>query len=226
MMDDFGKWVVPSSWNEISLGDFQQVQALYDVDESGKSFDVRDVLHILCHKTIDEVNALPLEFLEKIVGNMGFLREPLPDYEPKPFIEVKGVKYGINCMEKIKTGEYVAADTALKGDKHNFAAVLAVLCRKDGEKYDSKFENEILSGRIEFFKSLPVTKVMPLITFFLTSASLSLQVSRLYSMVQEAVSLMQNDIETFAQNGLYSKLYMSLLKRKLRKLEKSISSIS
>lgn len=225
MMDDFGKWVVPTKWDDVSLGMFQGIQALYDVDESGKSFDVRDVLHILCHKTVDEVNALPLEFLEKIVSVLGFLRDPLPDYEPKPFIEVDGVRYGVNGLDKMKTGEYVAADTALKANKHNFAAVLAVLCRKDGEIYDSHFENEVLEGRIEFFKSLPVTKVMSLVTFFLTSASLSLQVSNLYSQVELGINLMRKSIANFAKNGRSCAFYTKYLMMKLRKLEKSISSI-
>ena len=59
-------------------------------------------------------------------------------------------------MEKLKTGEFVAIDTILKSDPHDYISIFAVLCRKDGEIYDSKFEAE------EFDKEFPVREKLKL----------------------------------------------------------------
>lgn len=122
-------------------------------------------------------------------------------------------------------GEYVAADTALKGDKHNYAAILAVLCRKDGEIYDSKFENEVLEDRIKMWEGAAVTEILPLIGFFF-ELYITLQMPTLLSSkAMEAIDLMRRDIETLQRNGEISKRYMKSAMKKLKKLEKSINSI-
>ena len=122
-------------------------------------------------------------------------------------------------------GEYIAADTAMKGDKHNYAAFLAILCRKDGELYDSKFENEVLEDRIKLFEKQPVTNVLAIISFFL-SLYVTLQMPTLLSSkVMEAIDLTRKDIETLQKNGAVSKRSMKSAMKKLKKLEKSISTI-
>ena len=140
---DFGSWNIPSSWDEVTLKQYQEIERFYE-DNEDSTFDVRKVLHILCNKSIDEVNALPVEFTEKILNTLQFLSQPFPKVESTNKIVIDNVKYQINVFEKLKTGEYVATDTIIKSDKHNYAAMLAILCRKPSELYDSKFEAEVL----------------------------------------------------------------------------------
>lgn len=221
---DFGEWKVPSSWDDLTLGKFQELERLYDTEEERK-FDVRDVLDLMTDRTKDEINELPIEFTDSLLRKMYWLHEQ-PDFgKPSNKVTIDGVQYTVHNENEMKFGEYVALDTALKGDKHNYAAMLAILCRKDGEIFDAKFENEILPSRIEFWKNVSVMKVMPIVSFFLELSSMSLQVSQLSLEIQEGINHILKHIETSKQNGVFSALYTKWQVRKLKKLQKSIKNI-
>lgn len=221
---DFGEWKVPQSWDELTLGKFQELERLYDGDEERK-FDVRDVLDLMTDRTKDEINELPIEFTDSLLRKMYWLHEQ-PDFgKPSNKVIIDGVQYTVHNENEMKFGEYVALDTALKGDKHNYAAMLAILCRKDGEIFDAKFENEILPSRIEFWKNVSVMKVMPIVSFFLELSSMSLQVTQLSLEIQEGINHILKHIETSKQNGVFSALYTRWQMRKLKKLQKSIKNI-
>ena len=223
---DFGEWNVPSSWDELTLGKFQELERFYDGDEENeRKFDVRDVLDLMTDRTKDEINELPIEFTDSLLRKMYWLHEQPQFGKPSNKITIDGVQYTVHNENEMKFGEYVALDTALKGDKHNYAAMLAILCRKDGEIFDSKFENEILPSRIEFWKNVSVMKVMPIVSFFLQLSSMSLQVSQLSLEIQEGINHILKHIETSKRNGVFSALYTRWQMRKLKKLQKSIKNI-
>lgn len=218
---DYGKWDFPSGWDELSLKMFQDIEEYYS--DKDKEFDVRDVLHIMCNKTIEEINALPMEFTDRILEGLSWLKEE-PKYDaPKAYIMIDGVKYEVNVREKLKTGEYVAVSTALKSDSHNYAAILAILCRKEGEVYDTRFENEILPSRIELFEKQPMMQVMPIVFFFINLWLTLKMTTQLSSKVEEAISLTQQHIETLHKNGEISKRSMKSLMKRLQKLRESIN---
>ena len=223
---DFGEWKVPQSWDDLTLGKFQELERLYDGDDDKeRKFDVRDVLDLMTDRTKDEINELPIEFTDMLLRKMYWLHEQ-PDFgKPSNKITIDGETYTVHTENEMKFGEYVALDTAMKGDKHNYAAMLAILCRKEGEIFDAKFENEILPSRIEFWKNVSVMKVMPIVSFFLELSSMSLQVSQLSSEIQEGINHILKHIETSKQNGVFSALYTKWQVRKLKKLQKSIKNI-
>ena len=223
---DFGEWKVPQSWDDLTLGKFQELERLYDGDDDKeRKFDVRDVLDLMTDRTKDEINELPIEFTDSLLRKMYWLHEQ-PDFgKPLNKVTIDGVQYTVHNENEMKFGEYVALDTAMKGDKHNYAAMLAILCRKDGEIFDAKFENEILPSRIEFWKNVSVMKVMPIVSFFLELSSMSLQVSQLSLEIQEGINHILKHIETSKQNGVFSALYTKWQVRKLKKLQKSIKNI-
>ena len=223
---DFGEWKVPQSWDDLTLGKFQELEKLYDGDDDKeRKFDVRDVLDLMTDRTKDEINELPIEFTDMLLRKMYWLHEQPQFGKPSNKITVDGVQYTVHNENEMKFGEYVALDTAMKGDKHNYAAMLAILCRKEGEIFDAKFENEILPSRIEFWKNVSVMKVMPIVSFFLELSSMSLQVSQLSSEIQEGINHILKHIETSKQNGVFSALYTKWQVRKLKKLQKSIKNI-
>jgi hypothetical protein len=221
---DYGKWNVPTSWNQITLKMYQKIEAFYDNTEN-KSFDVREVIHILCNKTIDEVNALPVEFLDNIMEKMSFLQTKVTEEEPTNTLTINGEKYVVNIQNKLKVGEYVAVDSIIKDDKHNYAAMLAILCRKEGELYDSKFENEILEDRVHLWEQQPITDVLRVISFFLQCYMISATPILLSSKIKEAIDYTRKGIETSHKNGEISRRSMKFAMKKLRKLEKSIKNI-
>ena len=221
---DLGNWIIPRSWDDITLEKFIELEKYYS--ENDNKFDVREVLHILCDKTVDEVNALPIYLTDKIVEKLSFLEESPECDDAKAIIEIEGEKYSIDVMEKLKTGEYLAIDMILKNDSHDYISVLAVLCRKEGEIYDSKFEAEVFEERRKLFSRQPISKVMPLIAFFFNLLIGRGILSRLYSEVEEELSLTQRNIETSPKIGAFRRLYLTWRMRKLRKLLESSKSIS
>ena len=223
---DFGEWKVPQSWDDLTLGKFQELERLYEGEEDKeRKFDVRDVLDLMTDRTKDEINELPVEFTDMLLRKMYWLHEQPQFGKPSNKITVDGETYTVHNEQEMKFGEYVALDTAMKGDKHNYAAMLAILCRKEGEIFDAKFENEVLPSRIEFWKNVSVMKVMPIVSFFLELSSMSLQVSQLSLEIQEGINHILKHIETSKRNGVFSALYTRWQTRKLRKLQKSIKNI-
>lgn len=219
---DFGNWNVPTSWNEVTLKQFSEIEKFYE--NKDKDFNVREVLQIFCQKTEDEVNELPIEFTEKILEHLQFVNTRFDWGESKNWVEIDGERYTIHFENQLKTGEYIAADAVIKADPHNYSGILAILCRKDGEIYDSKFENEILPSRVEMFEKLPITKVMPLVGFFFDLSMLYLESTQLYSHLEEAISLIAKSGETSLRNGDLSALYTLWQTKRLRKSLKSIKN--
>lgn len=222
VVKDFGKWNVPTKWEDITLKLYQEIERFYDGKD--ENFDVRDVLTILTNKTEDEINALPAEFLDTILTHLIFLTLNPEVGEPTNKIEIDGEEYSVNIMEKLKLGEYVAIDNILKADKHDYASILAVLCRKQGEIYDSKFEAEVFDKRKEMYEKQPVTNILPIISFFLNLYIASKRFSHLYSLVEEGINLTQQNIKNSETIGASKKLYLNWQMRKLKKSLKSIKS--
>lgn len=220
---DYGEWKVPSSWEELDLATFQEIERYYD--DKDKEFDVREVIHILCGKSIDEVNALPMEFTESILGKLMFLQEKPTEKEPSNTITIDGEQYSVNVMEKLKTGEYISVDTILKNDKYDYASILAVICRKKDEVYDSKFEAELFEERKKMFEGQSVLNIFPIISFFLNLYMVSTMPTLLSLEVQEGLSHIRESIKNSRENGELSALSTKRLMKRLKKLEKSINSI-
>ncbi len=217
---DFGKIKVPTSWDEISLKKFKQLENIYS--KNNDEINIIDIVSVMIDKDRDFVMTLPTEFLETILEKLQFLNEQPNTAEPTNKIELDGVVYQVNVMNKLKMGEYTAVDNVVKHDAANYAAILGILCRKDGEIFDSKFENEILEDRIKMFENAPITKILPCISFFLNCYILSETPSLLFSQVEEELNLIASDIENSAKIGVCKKYYLSW---RLKRLQKSLRSI-
>ncbi len=220
---NLGSWSVPTSWNEITLKQFQEIDKFYKDKE--KEPDIREILHILANKSIDEVNELPVELMEIMLSKLEFMSQQPDVGEPTNKIELDGTTYQVNIMNKLKTGEYVAVDNVIKSDAANFAAILAIICRKEDEIFDSHYENELLEERIKMFENAPVTKVLPILSFFLSCYILLETPFRLYSAIEQEIDITAKNIEDSVKNGEHTKLFSKWQMRKLKKLKKSLKSI-
>lgn len=222
---DYGTWTCPTSWNDITLEQLQKIQGLYSGDNQTER-NIIDYIHILTNHTREEVEALPYEFTERLLEEMSFLLTPLPEVKPSTEVYVNGEKYIAAIQEKMKTGEFVATQMALQSDANNYAAILAIIARKEGEKYDSKFENEVLAERIELFKQAKALDVLPLVTFFLQRYAVLEMPTQLSGAIEEEIDdLYAKLTESSTKSGLGSKLSTWRQKRTLRKLKKSIRAI-
>ena len=222
IVKDYGDWTVPTSWEEITLGQYAAIRKF--VSEKGiDKFDVRAVLHILTNHTEDEVDALPIDFAESILQHLTFITTDPEVADPTNKIVIDGTTYQINFQEKMKLGEFVACDMAMKANQFDYPSILAVLCRKEGEPYDAKFANEVFDERRSMFERQPMISCMPLIAFFLTCWILSDKTFLRSSTkaLEEAINRTAQRLKISKNLGTFRKCYLGWQVTKLKKFLKS-----
>ena len=211
---DYGEWTLPRSWEEVTLS---QLLALEGVTSPIK------IISVLSGRGEDEVAALPVQFADAIVSELGWIASP-PSVEPSASCVINGETYRVNVSENLSLGEFVAVQSVRQADPSDVATVLAIVCRRAGEVYDIEFENGKVAERKEMFLSAPCTEALKVIGFFLTLWSLSEGNSqRCSQMKEEALRLTRESIETLRNGtggiGSWSKWRAT---RRLRALEKHI----
>ena len=140
------------------------------------------------------------------------------------FIDDK--KYMVNYLEKMKTGEWVDCNMIIKDDPKNYAAMLAILCRLEGEAYDDDFIANKLEERTEMFLRQPITKILPIVAFFLELWLVFRKNSQLYTQIEEQLNNIQKNIENSTNVGAFRKRYLIWRVNSLRKSLLSSNSTS
>ena len=220
---DFGKITVPTKWDDITLKQFQELMKIYNQEDK----DILDILSLFTQKSKKELRQMPSEFIETMLVHLQFMNTKL-EVEPSSQIDIDGKIYKINYTEKLKFGEFVDVETLIKEDKYNWAAILAMLCRLEGEVYDDDFIADKLDGRIKMYEELPINKALQLINFFLKLKlryiTYSLRSSTLKEGKEEVESLVQS-IRDSLKDGAGTRLNSIYAKIELRKLEKQLRCI-
>ena len=207
VVKDYGNIIVPTSWDDITLEKFVKLMKLQE-EEGKDELSIVDIMAVLTGTDKKYIYSLPSDFANTIMAHLLFLNEPLKE-EPKAEVEIDGEKYKINYMEKLKFGEYTDANTVMANDKFDYASLLAILCRKEGEKYDDDFIADHIEKRTEMWNNQPITKIYPLVCFFLTLSAISGQHLQHYMTdAEQAInhSLTYLCSVSLSRNSLYTSL--------------------
>jgi hypothetical protein len=213
---------IPTSWDEITLNTFIKLQSLY-ANENKPSFN--EIISVLTNIELNELNEYPYFIIEKLMDKLDYLSQEITDKASNK-IEINGETYQINYLEHLKFGEYVDVNTVIDGDKNNFKAILAILCRKEGEIYNDDFIALELNKRMDMFDMQPITKVYPLINFFLTLSMTSEHNMKQY--LENLKDLANHTVQHYInslKSGLGRKRFLNWRMRKLQKLKKSLECI-
>lgn len=227
VVKDFGNITVPTSWDEITLGQFVKLMRLQE-EEGKEEPSIVDIMAVLTGTDKKYIYSLPSDFANTIMAHLLFLNEPLKE-EPMAEVDINGDTYKINYMEKLKFGEYTDANTIMANDKFDYASLLAILCRREGEKYDDDFIADHIEKRTEMWNNQPITKVYPLVCFFLTLSAISGQHLQHYMTdAEQAINQSLTHIEDSLKDGAVKKFSLNYVKVrwKLRKLRKCMSQLS
>ena len=216
---DFGKVNIPTKWEEITLKQFCELMRVYDKDDK----EVLDILEVLSGKSKAELRQMPADFIETMLQHLQFMNIPL-NVEADSQMVINGEQYKVNHTEKLKFGEWTDAETVLK--EKDYAGLLAILARKDGEIYDDGFIANELEKRVELFNSLPITEALILLNFFLKLKLRYILYSQKYlENSKEAVESLVQCIKSSLKDGDGRRLDLIYAKIKLRRLEKSLKCI-
>lgn len=201
----------------------------------------KDLLRIFTNFDMEKYDILPVELYNSIMSNFSFVLEDMPQWKPSNHLSYNGMEFVINTMEALKVKEYEDAEMIVRNNIYDYPSLLAVLCRKVtgtktdnvtglswevNEEYNSEFANKIFDARREMFAKIPITKAMPLISFFLLrglecSNHSQNSITTLAHQLDEVVGNMLDSINSM---GLRKWLYLPQM-IKLKKYKKSINSI-
>lgn len=216
---DFGKINIPTKWDDITLKQFCELMRVYDKDDK----EVLDILEVLSGKSKAELRQMPADFIETMLQHLQFMNIPL-NVEADSQMVINGEQYKVNHTEKLKFGEWTDAETVLK--EKDYAGLLAILARKDGEIYDDGFIANELDKRVELFNSLPITEALILLNFFLKLKLRYILYSQKYlENSKEAVESLVQSIKSSLKDGDGKRLDLIYAKIKLKRLEKSLKCI-
>ena len=201
----------------------------------------KDILRIFTNFDISKYDILPVELYEAIMSNFSFLVEDMPQMKPSKELFFNNVHFVINDMEALKVKEYEDADMVLRNNQYDYPSLLAILCRECkgkktdhvtgityliNEDYDTEFANHIFDARRAMFSNMPITTVMPLISFFLlkgleSNSHFQNSIQTLALQLKEAV---ENMLDSINSMGSRKWLYLPQM-IKLKKYKKSIDCI-
>lgn len=201
----------------------------------------KDLLRIFTNFDMDKYDVLPVELYNSIMSNFSFVLEDMPQWKPSKHLSYNGTEFVVNTMEALKVKEYEDAEMILRNNIYDYPSLLAVLCRKVtgtktdnvtglswevNEVYDSEFANKIFDARREMFAKMPITKAMPLISFFLLKGleCNNLSQNSITTLAHQLDEVVGNMLDSINSMGLRKWLYLPQM-IKLKKYKKSINSI-
>ena len=209
---------IPEKWEDVTLEKFLKVKELYK-DNNQPTYI--QIIAALSDKDEKYIKDMPSIVFEKLVSKLYYLSEE-PQITPSNKIEINGEEYIINTEEHLKTGEFV--DVNMVGD--NIPAILGILCRKKDEEYNDEFIAKHLDNRIALFNQQPITKIQPLISFFLHLHLTSENTIQKFLVNQYTqVNHILTHTEDLLKRTLGKRRYLSWQMIKLHKLKKSLKRI-
>lgn len=242
MMCDF--WKITQDKKDLLEEDKKKAEAdKKQVDETLEKYNVtdKDILKVFSDIDPEKIDLLPVELYEQLMGHLSFTVTPYESKKPSKYLTIDGVEFVVNDMESLKVKEYKDVDTILRVNRFDYPSLLAVLCRKKtgtrhdnvtglswdiNEDYTDEFANRVFDARREMFAKLPISDVMPVISFFLLKSVASKQVSQksimtLGHQLNELVENIENSVDSMDLSR-WSKMRV---KRTMKKYKKQIDNI-
>lgn len=213
---------MPLSWEEVTLEMFQEISKLYDNDNTPT---ILDILSVLTNLKKEELEQYPIEVLNAIISQAQYINMT-PSNENKNEIIIDAERYFINYEEKLRFKEFVDSQTLLESNNRDYASLLAILCRKQGELYNDDYIANEFENRRNMFLKQPITKILPIVNFFLAYWVASEKISEQYLVkLKEQANQYLDNIENSVRSGLGKKRFSKSQMKKLATLKKQLNYI-
>lgn len=213
---------IPSSYDEITLEQYKVLSELY----LNKEKDNLDIIAYFCNLTKSQLLDEDSTEVIKAIKKLKFLQKGLDLSKVDNKIKIDNNLYYINSKEKLKFKEFVDAQTSIESDKYDYATLLAILCRKENEIYDDDFIANEFDKRREMFNNLPISKVLPLISFFLNLLATCEEFMKLYlQTLKDQTNQILDSLENLLRNGDGNVRSTKSQMKTLQTLKESLNSI-
>ena len=163
------KIIVPDSWKDISISQYQKFIALGDIDNTAKTIEA---ISILCNLTKSQVKKIPLKDIDRMYKIVSKLTDEETDnFDLQQFIEIDGEKYGFHPnLSNIQTGEYADIEEYMKLDViENLHNIMSVLYRPVVSETMSKYQIDDYNGDDDIkekFKEVKMDVALGMLVFF------------------------------------------------------------
>jgi len=205
---------VPTTLNDITLGQYQKYIKVVDENEGADEFLNKKLIEIFCNITLRDVEQIPMVEAEKVISILGKAFEEQP--ELIRHFKLLDVEMGfIPKLDDISLGEYIDLENSIS-DWQQMHKAMAVLFRPVNFKSKDKYTiapyspNEDIQNLI---KEMPLDVVMGAMVFFYDLGK-ELSIATLNYMEKEMEKSPQTSPlkETLAQSGVGISQFTHLLK--------------
>lgn len=212
---------MPLSWDEVNLQMFQDLSKLYDNDNKPT---ITDILAVLTNIDTKELEQYPTEIIETIIKQAQFIYHSPTDKVENQII-IENERYFINYEDELRFKEFVDSQTLLEGNNRDYASLLAILCRKQGEIYNDDYIATKFNQRRDLFLKQPITKILPIVTFFLNLWVVCEKFINQSSQLKQETNKYLDSIGNLLTNGVGKKHTMKSQMKRLQTLKQQIKSI-
>lgn len=173
---------VPTSWQAITVRQWQAVQALFKESAKkgegldGSKKDVHDyntecaLISILTGEDMDDILSLQRSAHNAIMNNLAFLSQPI-EGKLNTRVKINGRRYkfekvarNINGGQWLTLMHFLQDEERIDENLHNLVACYAYRVNWFRAKYNGKIHEEVARDMLD----LPITVVKPLTDFFLS----------------------------------------------------------
>ena len=166
------KLIVPESWNDITVKQYQKFMQILKVqkDEHEKTMDIVAVFCNVDRKLLKKFKMKDLNKISNIITSM--TKDDPSNIKMEKNIEFNNNKYGvIPNMSEMTTGEFVDLESYCEESTENLHKIMSVLYRKqtDGVDYWGRYQVEEYDPSPEKHKlmlDLPMTYALGVLNFF------------------------------------------------------------
>lgn len=207
---------VPEGWNDITLGEYEK---WFDFVADSKMKQI-ELVSLISTIPFDLLSTLPLSFYTEVLNMVSFVFAG-NDFKPSNKIMIDDEVYSVSTKDELILAQYVDVEATFEedGNESRLSEILAIVCLKKGEKYDSK----ILKERKKLFQGLKMNEVFPLLAFFLQLRKNLQTITTFYSKVVQEINQYADLIRSSAENGDGIRLLPRLQRMKYRSLMKSLN---
>ena len=205
---------VPTTMNDITLGQYQKYIKVADENEGADEFVNKKLIEIFCNITLRDVEQIPMVEAEKVITILGKAFEEKP--ELIRHFKLLDVEMGfIPKLDDISLGEYIDLENTIS-DWQNIHKAMAVLFRPVNFKSKDKYTIAPYSPNEDIqslMKEMPLDVVMGAMVFFYDLGR-ELSIATLNYMEQEMKKQPQTSQlkEALAQSGVGISQFTHLLK--------------